>query len=502
VAADPPGAGAGGSGPGAGSGGGSKGCNSTPGDHGGDANGATAAGGGGGGGGGYGGPNPSLCGGAGGAAGGTGAGGGGGGGAGASYVQASNSYGSQILASTTGGDGSVLITWGQPISRTGVSSTGATTVGGARTFTATVSPPFGILTPTPTGTVDFYLGTRLLGSASLAGGHASLTTANLNGGTENVRAVYEGDGVYAASQGNTGFTMALGTPQIEAHASPEPNSGSAHLLATVSPPVGAASGAPVPTGSVHLFNTSNGHRLDSGTYTLDASGNIDVADAFSATLHLYTFDAVYLGDGNYTSATTSFSVHVLDPTYTSLSFGLNPAKAGQTILLGATVADFWGSAGTTPTGTVTFLDGTKALGTATLVNGQASLPVTLPAGTYSSIIARYDGDDAHMVSSTEPYTLQVDPAAPPVADAGSAIRARKGTVVTVDGTKSSDPQGEPLTYHWTQISGLPATIADENAARTAVTLPNKATTVTLRLTVTNAAGLSSTSDVTVTVSPK
>jgi hypothetical protein len=156
----------------------------------------------------------------------------------------------------------------------------------------------------------------------------------------------------------------------------------------------------------------------------------------------------------------------------------------------------------TPTGTVTFLDGTHVLGTATLSGGQATLASTLSPGTHDSIIARYEGDDAHFGSTTEPTTQQVDPASPPVANAGSGVAARKGSSVTVDGTRSSDPQGEPLTYDWEQIGGLPATIADKHSARTAVILPGKATTVTLRLTVTNAAGLSSTSDVTITVSPK
>ncbi|MBV9951065.1 MAG: Ig-like domain repeat protein [Acidimicrobiia bacterium] len=499
-AADPPGGGASGSGAGAGSGGGSKGCNSTAGDPGGSSFLATGGGGGGGGGGGYGGPTPSLCGGAGGGAGFVGAGGAGGGGAGASYVQESTSFGSTISTSTTGGDGSVLITWGQPTSRTSVSSTGATTVGGSRTFTATVAPPFGIASPTPTGSVGFYLNGRLIGTSSLAGGTATLTTADLAGGSDSVRALYLGDDVYASSQAFTSFTMTVAAPQMHAGATPNPSTGNSHLYGTVTPPAGAASGTPVPTGSVHLYNTTNGHRVDAGTYALDGNGQWDLVDAFSNAFHLYTFEVDYPGDGNYGSATTTFSVRVLDQTFTSLSSGLNPAKAGQPIPLTASVGDVNGAV--TPTGTVTFLDGSTVLGTATLTNGVASIVTTLSAGTHDSVMARYDGDDTHFGSFTEPTSQRVDPAAPPVADAGSALRARKGAVVTVDGTKSSDPQGEPLTYSWVQISGLPATIADKNAARTAVTLPNKAGTVTLRLTVTNAAGLSSTSDVTVTVSPK
>jgi hypothetical protein len=293
----------------------------------------------------------------------------------------------------------------------------------------------------------------------------------------------------------------LSTPQLQAGATPDPTTSRTQLYATVSPPVGASPSAPVPTGSVHLVFTDGVRHFDPGSYALDATGHVAIDDAFSNSSHLYTFTATYSGDGNYASATTSFSVHVLNPSNTSLSLALNPAKAGQSIPLNATVSDGYGTA-ETPTGTVTFLDGSTVLGTATLTNGVASLLVTLSQGTHDSIIAQYEGDGAHFGSYTEPTTEQVDPADPPVADAGPAVSGRKGTVVTVDGTRSSDPQGEPLTYSWNQIGGLPATIADKSSASTSVTLPNKASKVTLRLTVTNAAGLSSTSDVTITVSPK
>ncbi|MBV9951062.1 MAG: Ig-like domain repeat protein [Acidimicrobiia bacterium] len=501
VAGDPPGGGTGGSGPGAGSGAGTKSCASgtRTGDSGGNADNWTLAGAGGGGGGGFGGTNTGLCGGAGGGAGGLGAGGGGGGGAGASYVNDSNSFASNILTSSTGGDGSVLITWGQPTSRTSVSSTGATTVGGARTFTATVSPSFPITTPAPTGTVNFYEGTRLLGSRSLDGGTATFTTADLVGGSNTVRAAYQGDAVYASSQSFNTFSMGLGTPRVQASTSPDPTTGSAHFLAAVSTPDGSAATAPVPTGTVQFVDTTDGHRIDSGTYTLDGNGQLDVPSQFSNDAHLYTFDAIYSGDANYSSATTSFSVHVVDASFTSIDSGLNPAKVGQHVPLTAYVNDITGS--TTPTGTVTFYDNGAVLGTATLAGGRATLSPTLSSGTHW-IAAQYSGDSVHLGSPSDALEQVIEAAQAPVADAGSPSRARKGATVTVDGTRSTDPQGEPLTYQWEEISGLPATIADKGSARTSVILPKTAGTVKLRLTVTNAAGLSSTSDVTITVSPK
>ena len=64
------------------------------------------------------------------------------------------------------------------------------------TFTATVTGVAG--QPTPTGTVNFVLGSTMLGSATLnASGVASFISSAINGGTYSVTAVYVGDNIYS-----------------------------------------------------------------------------------------------------------------------------------------------------------------------------------------------------------------------------------------------------------------------------------------------------------------
>ncbi len=75
---------------------------------------------------------------------------------------------------------------------------------------------------------------------------------------------------------------------------------------------------------------------------------------------------------------------------------------GETVTFTAVVT----GAGT-PTGEVTFYDGALAIGTATLVGGQASLPVTTLAEGLHSITASYAGDwyNAASVSAALPHTV-------------------------------------------------------------------------------------------------
>jgi hypothetical protein len=95
-------------------------------------------------------------------------------------------------------------------------------------------------------------------------------------------------------------------------------------------------------------------------------------------------------------------------TTTALASSRNPSTFGASVTITATVKS---KTTGTPTGTVTFQDGTTTLGRATLSGGSASFTTaTLAAGTHS-ITAVYAGD-ANFVTSASPVFVQtISPAA-------------------------------------------------------------------------------------------
>ncbi len=90
---------------------------------------------------------------------------------------------------------------------------------------------------------------------------------------------------------------------------------------------------------------------------------------------------------------------------------------------------------------------------------------------------------------------------PPVADAGTDLAVDEKTLVRLDGSPSSDPDGEVLTYAWTQLGGPAVSLSGARTSRPSFTAPDLSgdQPVTLRLTVTDPYGLSATDDVVVTV---
>ena len=90
---------------------------------------------------------------------------------------------------------------------------------------------------------------------------------------------------------------------------------------------------------------------------------------------------------------------------------------------------------------------------------------------------------------------------PPVADAGEGQIVDEGTLVTLDGTGSSDPDMDSLLFSWLQISGPSVTLTGADTANPTFTAPPVSTTQVLafELTITDGNGASSADAVTIIV---
>jgi hypothetical protein len=75
---------------------------------------------------------------------------------------------------------------------------------------------------------------------------------------------------------------------------------------------------------------------------------------------------------------------------------------------------------------------------------------------------------------------------PPVANAGSNQNGHSSDQVTLDGTKSYDPNGHSLTFSWLQLAGSPVVVlSSDNKAKATFTAPTNTTNLTFQLIVNN-----------------
>jgi glucose/arabinose dehydrogenase len=89
--------------------------------------------------------------------------------------------------------------------------------------------------------------------------------------------------------------------------------------------------------------------------------------------------------------------------------------------------------------------------------------------------------------------------APPTAHAGADVTVEDGQQFTLDGTLSTDPDGGPLQYAWTQVAGNAVVIHDDRSARAFVEGAEGPATLTFQVTVTDDSGQTHTDTVVVTV---
>ena len=246
-----------------------------------------------------------------------------------------------------------------------LSATNNSVFGQPVTFTATVSaaaPGSG----TPTGKVTFYDGSISLGTASLSSGSASFTAKGLPTGSDAITAVYNGDSHFTTSTSaalSQSVSRAGTTSVVTSAANPSAFGQSVTFTATVK---AVAPGSGTPTGSIRFLDGSN----VLGTVTLSGGKAAFKTTALGAGSHTITVS--YTGDGNFVTSTSEPLTQTVNQAATpsKVTSSANPSVFGQSVTFTATVkAVAPGSA--TPTGTVSFLDGSTTLGTGTPSGGTA-----------------------------------------------------------------------------------------------------------------------------------
>jgi sugar lactone lactonase YvrE len=272
------------------------------------------------------------------------------------------------------------------------------------TITATVADTAtGHSSNSPSGSVSF---TDTVGSTVTSlnnGGSVNLTnkTASLNGvvfngvGTHTITANYSGsEGQYAASNGSAtvvvgkAFVTVTG-PAQSIYLSPG-QAGSATITVTASSTTIAA-----PSGSIS-YSILNASGISVATETLpltvgSSSSTATVLIPSSLTPGSYTIGITYSGDNNYavnrTATTISLQIGKATAAVT-LTSSASTVVLTNPLVFTATVS----STTTTPTGTVSFLDGTTPLGQGTLSNGVTTLSTSSLAAGNHTITAVYSGN--------------------------------------------------------------------------------------------------------------
>jgi hypothetical protein len=249
-------------------------------------------------------------------------------------------------------------------------------------------------------------------------------------------------------------------------------------------------------------------------YTTDPAREFyDVSEESGDSAGLLYYDLGTLDAGASTTVSTEYGVG--DPGEGSETLNLvfeDQSTDGTSVEIGSVFLPDGGFLGV-------YNESGALVGTSSLLSTGASENVTVPVSPplaesqeLTVIPYRDDGDGTPELGGDDaPYSVEGEPitesanvtvGTPPTADAGEDRTVDEDDTVTLDGTGSSDPDGDSLTYAWEQTAGPDVgALTDADTATPEFEAPSVSddTVVSFELTVTDAAGNSDTDTVNVTV---
>lgn len=306
------------------------------------------------------------------------------------------------------------------------------------------------------GAIAVGTGTTFGGTGTVAS--IASTSGTINPGTSSTPGVLTDNGAFTLDSGST-FQSALNTTSVFGEVSA---AGAVTLGgATLSLSLGSGFAPPVGT-SFTLISNQSGASV-SGTFAGHAEGSVITISGLNFTI-------------SYQGGTSGHDVVLTRAAVTSATaLSASPANPafGQQVTLTATVT---GGGTVTPTGTVTFMNGSNQLGTGTLnASGVATFSTSsLPLGA-NTITADYGGDTNFAASTSPSTTVTVGQSASTTTLTSSlnpAFASQTVTLtaaITASGSGSGTPTGTVRFLDGTTVLGT-ATLSSGSATFSTSTL--------------------------------